>query len=176
MPWTSKSDYDCKIYLPINLVHWSSSSPSDVFSLTCFDLLPQRASMGCLVWCLRELIELVLSSVIGDDSITTSASTVFKSEHYWALTTPPWSIYSKSHQSLPRAHKIIKRYKKNNTQFNTSTGRELERALWINLIQIDLIFLLMTQEYSPSLKSTPRLQEYTFSLCTYTLLLSFLVF
>ena len=33
--WSSKSNYDCTIYLPINLVCWSSSSPSVVFPLTC---------------------------------------------------------------------------------------------------------------------------------------------
>jgi len=41
------------IYL--NLVCWSSSSPSPIFFL---DLLPQWPFMGCLVWCLHELIEL----------------------------------------------------------------------------------------------------------------------
>ena len=33
-PWSFESDYDCTIYLPINLIHWSSSSPSIVFPLT----------------------------------------------------------------------------------------------------------------------------------------------
>jgi len=49
-----------------------------------------------------------------------------------------------------------------------------EKALLINLIQRDLIFLLIPQEYSPSLESKPTLQEYIFSLCTFTLRLSFL--
>jgi len=31
-----------------------------------------------------------------------------------------------------------------------STGRELERALLINLVQIDVTFLLMQQKYLPS--------------------------
>jgi len=55
---------------------------------------------GWLMRCFRELIKLALLFAIGDDLIITSASTMFRSEHHWALTTPSWSIYSKSHQSL----------------------------------------------------------------------------
>ena len=48
------------------------------------------------------------------------------------------------------------------------------RALLINLIQKDLTFLLIPQNVYLSLESRPRLQEYTFFLCIFTLLLSFL--
>ena len=59
-------------------------------TLCCFsyDLLLQWASMGCLVQCLCELVELVLSSAIGDDLIIASSSAVFRSKHHWTLTTP----------------------------------------------------------------------------------------
>ena len=41
--------------------------------------------MGCLVWCLRELIELALPSAIGDDQTIVAASTGFRLKHHWFL-------------------------------------------------------------------------------------------
>ena len=100
----------------------------------------------------------------------------------WEIQRSPPTTSSTSWDRLSQAHKMnIKRYKKKNTQFKvvhqiwlTFTGRELQRALLINLTQKDLTFLLMTQEYSSSPWIYAILQEYIFSLCSFTLLLSFL--
>ena len=122
------------------------SHPLIVFiTLLCFffALLPQRAFMGCLVRCLRELIELVLSSAIGDDPIIDVASTVFRSEHHWALTTPPYQYTPKVIDLYLRTNLnflvvfFILMPPPNSIDLTSSSSRALE--FWTNTISSDII-------------------------------------
>ena len=106
-----------------------------------FDLLPQRASIGCLVRCLRELVEPVLLSAIGDDPIIASASTVSD-----LSIIEPWRLLD---QYTP---KVIDFYLRTNLNFLVvffvlmplpnsidSISSALSRALefWMNTISSD---------------------------------------
>jgi len=95
-----------------------------------------KSYIGCFVRCLRELVKLALSSVVGDNPIIASTSSAFRFENHWAFHLDQYTP------------KVIKLYLRTNLKF------------FCCLLRVDASAELYRLDISFSILSTRVLNEH----------------